>query len=95
MKDFLKNESEDVILRLVSLLKIGTRANVFESYPNEVLLDCLELFICSNWTCHESLERISTLDKHISIGWRSQSGSVAFSSYEKAKMTVFAHIFCL
>ena len=71
----------------------------FESYLSEVLLDCLELFICSNWTCYESLERISTLEKHISIGWRSSSGSVTFSNtiYEKAKMIVFDYIciFCL
>ena len=86
------NDSEAIFLT-----KNRHQSERFESYLNEVLLDCLELFIRSNWTCHESLERISTLEKHMSIGWRSPSGSVAFSSYEKAKMTVFAHkfIFCL
>ena len=51
--------------------------------------------MCSNWTSHESLERISTLEKNMSFGWRSPSGPVAFSSYEKAKMFVFAHLFCI
>ena len=89
-----KNRRKMTFLRFLRYFSYKNRhqRECFESYLSKVLLDCLELFICSNWTCHESLERISTLEKHMSIGWRSPSSSVAFSSFEKPKMAVFAYI---
>ena len=67
----------------------------FESYLSKDLWDCLELFICSNWTCNEYLVKMSNLEKHISIGWIPLGSSVAFSSFEKAKIAIFGHIFAL
>ena len=54
----------------------------FESYLSEVLWDCLGLFIFSNWTSKDSLERIPTLEMYMSIGWTPLCSSVAFSSFE-------------
>ena len=92
-----KNRRKMTFLRFLRYFSYKNRhqRECFESYLSKVLLDCLELFIWSNWTYHESLERISTLEKHMSIGWRSPSSSVAFSSFEKPKIAVFCLYFCL
>ena len=89
-----ENHSEKLIFMLFSLLKICTREEDCERYLSEVSLDCLEHVKCSSGTSFECLERISTPEKQISIGWKPLSNSVAFSSFKKVKIANFTHIFC-
>ena len=90
---FFKKSPEKRTFTAIFLSKDRHQRELFQSYLSELSLDCLELFICSNWTSEESLGEISMSEKHISIGWGCLSGSVAFLSSKRAKIAVFAYIF--
>ena len=66
----------------------------FERYLSEDLLDCLVRVKCSSGTSFESLERISAPEEQIPIGWKPLSSSVAFSSFNKAKIAMFYSYCC-
>ena len=93
---FCKENSEIIMSSFLGyfLTKNRHRWEHFQSYPSEVLLDCLARLICSSGTSFESLERISAPEKQISIGWKLLSSSVAFSGFKKVKIATFYSYFC-
>ena len=68
--------SEENSVNTFSILKIGTS----ESVLRDISARSYWLLICSNGTSNESLEKVSILEKHMSICLGPLSSCEAFSS---------------